>query len=270
MKVPQITPEALSENQNIPSEDFLKEAEEALTEKGLIHLRGAFDPAFLGQLRDDFFATYAGLEPEEFEEVGARVGHERYMVSMPLKGVYFDTRLYAHPLLMPLAERLLTEEFVLNSFTAVCSFTGADSQHVHRDQSLLFMEAEKLSLLLPPYALSLAIPLVDLTERCGGTQVWVGSHLKEPNVLENFVNRQTLYSELGDAFLLDYRVIHGGMPNHGAVPRPILYLVYSRRWFRDLENFKKHPPLRVAQEELEQVPESLRELFWSVPNYMTR
>jgi len=46
-----------------------------------------------------------------------------------------------------------------------------------------------------------------------------------------------------------------------ARPRPILYLVYSRRWFQDRTNFDMQSPLLVSHEEYERIPEEYRPLF---------
>ena len=37
--------------------------------------------------------------------------------------------------------------------------------------------------------------------------------------------------------MVDYRLAHCGTKNPSQVPRPILYLVYARKWFTDAENF---------------------------------
>jgi hypothetical protein len=66
---------------------------------------------------------------------------------------------------------------------------------------------------------------------------------------------------LGDAVLIDYRVCHGGTANPGLVPRAILYIVYSRPWFRDADNFSEMPPLRVSAGDLANRPAQYRPLF---------
>jgi hypothetical protein len=67
----------------------------------------------------------------------------------------------------------------------------------------------------------------------------------------------------GDVGVIDYRVCHGGTANVGLEPRPILYIVYSRPWFRDSENFSEIPPLRVSAQELANIPAEYRSLFAS-------
>ena len=66
---------------------------------------------------------------------------------------------------------------------------------------------------------------------------------------------------MGDVYLMDYRVIHGGMANLSDQPRPILYLVYGRRWFRDAYNFSEQPAIEFAPGEFKKVPKTHRALF---------
>ena len=64
--------------------------------------------------------------------------------------------------------------------------------------------------------------------------------------------------------MMDYRVIHGGLPNEGEVERPILYLVYGRPWFRDGYNFSDQPAIDITSEQLAKLPDEHRHLFASV------
>ena len=43
----------------------------------------------------------------------------------------------------------------------------------------------------------------------------------------------------GDAVLFDVRIRHRGGPNRSPEPRPIMYVGYMQRWFRDTVNFKE-------------------------------
>lgn len=41
----------------------------------------------------------------------------------------------------------------------------------------------------------------------------------------------------GSIALFDYRVLHRGLPNEASEPRPVMYVTYSRPWYRDVDNF---------------------------------
>ena len=75
---------------------------------GWLKIGKVFDPAFIGELREEF--------EQQFDELtnsvdGKRshivVGDERIMLSVQLKGPFLDRRLYAHPLLLKMLSELL-------------------------------------------------------------------------------------------------------------------------------------------------------------------
>ena len=61
--------------------------------------------------------------------------------------------------------------------------------------------------------------------------------------------------------MMDYRLIHGGMLNDSETIRPILYLVYSRPWFRDGFNFTSQPAVQISKKQRKKVPERWQGLF---------
>jgi hypothetical protein len=65
----------------------------------------------------------------------------------------------------------------------------------------------------------------------------------------------------GDCLLLDYRTLHAGMPNQSTRARPVLYLVYARRWFFDDVNYMNRVPLDMPAERFAELPETLRPLM---------
>ena len=142
--------------------------------------------------------------------------------------------------------------------------------------SLPFREAAPhLTNSIPPYAVTMVVPLVDIDEQTGTTAIWEGSHKKSDD--QNSEDRFRLLSRLmqepdysmaarplprqGDVYLMDYRVIHGGLANRSQIDRPILYVVYSRPWFRDGFNFGKQPSVSISSKQLKKVPKKFRGLF---------
>jgi ectoine hydroxylase-related dioxygenase (phytanoyl-CoA dioxygenase family) len=65
----------------------------------------------------------------------------------------------------------------------------------------------------------------------------------------------------GDCILVDYRLLHCGTANRSPDPRPILYNMYCRPWFRDSRNFHKQRPVRISPDEYMRVPVQFRHLF---------
>jgi hypothetical protein len=59
------------------------------------------------------------------------------------------------------------------------------------------------------------------------------------------------YPRTGDCYFMDFRLRHRGTPNTSKYPRPILYMVFSRKWFQDFENFTVQRRLQIDQSDLD-------------------
>ena len=104
---------------------------------------------------------------------------------------------------------------------------------------------------LPPHALNVFLPLVDVTLKNGATEFAPGTHYdwrtaatKRPLVVE---------AKAGDAILFDWRLKHRGLANKTREPRPLVYLTYALPWFVDRYNFSSTryadlPPLVPRRE----------------------
>lgn len=241
------------------------EAWESLQDHGVVVLQDALPNPLVERLGRAYFGRYGGASEEELDGLGTRVGHERWMVSVPFEDPFDDPGVYAPPMIQPVLADALGEGYLLSSYCAVTSYPGAARQHVHRDHELLFPEDEALSFSVPPYALTVVVPLVDLDVSTGGTQVWADSHRGTPSLWSRMTGGERLRLPKGSAFIMDYRLLHGGEPNQGQVARPVLYLAYARPWFQDACNFGKHPPVRIEEADKARVPEDLRGLFGGVP-----
>jgi len=145
------------------------------------------------------------------------------------------------------------------SFGAVVSHPGAEDQHVHSDGGSLFGDSP-LEPLLPPYAITVIVPLVDMNSETGTTRVWPGSHRMTKEDLDHADPDDPVVSK-GSILLMDYRLQHGGLANRSTGPRPILSLVFARPWFRDVVNFEKQPPLAYSLLRRRRMPPELRELL---------
>lgn len=244
-----------------PTKANLTAAREDFASFGFALLHDALEREVVLELRRAYFERFAGCSEDELDALGSKVGHERWMLSLPFEAPFDQPSLFAAPLVYPLLARLLGPDFMLHSLSAVTSFPGSEHQHVHLDHELLFPEDEDASYAVPPYAVTAVVPLANLDDKTGGTSVWPGSHRKHPPLLERLRRPVPLRPQLGSVYLMDYRLMHGGEPNVAQVPRPVLYLVYARPWFRDACNFNHHPALRADEALLERTPKGLRHLF---------
>lgn len=106
---------------------------------------------------------------------------------------------------------------------------------------------------LPPYALNVFVPLLDITEDLGPTEFWLTSHCTD-DARQTFLTEQSAMAPTldetkkniigplltaGDALIYDYRICHRGTSNLSNTVRPMLYLMYARPWFKEHLNFGK-------------------------------
>lgn len=239
-------------------------------EHGALWLQNVFPGPFIETLADAYAFKYTSQSFEKLKKKHAVVGDQRCMITVTIESPFNSAELYANPLLLPILNRLLGDDCTISSFGSVVAFPGAESQPIHFDHPPLF-ESEEQCVALPPYAITMVVPLVDIRPETGSTAIWEGSHAQtdareQLRVLSNYpswAGSTHPLPKLGDVYLMDYRVIHGGMANQSDQPRPILYFVYSRPWFRDAFNFRDQPPIEFGSREFKKVPKQHRGLFAS-------
>lgn len=237
---------------------------------GCLFLKNSIDPDLVQGMQTDFLARYAGIDRDEVEASCLKVGVGRYMFTVRLQKPYMNPEIYAAPGIIPVVKELLGDDCIIQSIGVVCAYPGAEMQHVHRDNPPLFPEAGGLNAFFPPYALHVVVPLVDLDEATGTTALWEGSHRVKSAREERKFSREALerlegaylpWPKIGDSYFMDFRLRHAGTANRSDQPRPILYLVYSRRWYQDRKNYEKQSRLLISRAEYEQIPAEHRHLF---------
>lgn len=246
--------------------ETLKRGVKIFLENGAFLIKGVFPAELIQKLHGEYVETHSScFQDREFVAENC-VNDQRAMLTVAIEGAFNDPEIYANPFVIPLISRLLQDQQIIGSFGSVVSLPGAEQQRVHRDAPLIFdpdlgMEEEvNVLALMPPYAITLFIPLLPVTPENGATRMWLGSHLTSSYKTEGLPFSDAL-AEVGDAILCDYRLLHAGLANHSNAIRPILYSVYNRPWFKDCVNFIKQKPLIMADEEFAKVPEQFRSLF---------
>ncbi len=168
---------------------------------------------------------------------GTQVSDKRYLVPVTLKPPFNDSLLYANPLLMPLFEMILGPNFIIGSLGAITALPGALEQHLHADYRCLFDENMGMSCSIPTYAVTFAVPLIDVDLVNGPTKVWAGSHKTYPiDQRMDSYPKHLLSGSVGSCYFWDYRTFHAGGSNHSDKMRSLLYMSYTRPWFKDFFN----------------------------------
>ena len=225
---------------------------------GFLIIENIFNKRTISNLNKYLQHNYLNNLNYQDSNYSKRVDHKRYMLNVELGGVFNDINIFCNPIIYSIVEQFLGPGFVLNSFGAVISLPGAKKQHTHRDHPYLFENINEV-INLPPYAVSLFIPLIKLDSMTGTTRVYKESHhINKVNLKKNYIDPVL---DIGSCMLVDYRTLHAGLSNKSSHIRPILYFVYSKPWFRDSVNFKYFNPLSIGYEVYEKLPANRRHLF---------
>ncbi|MEQ8386659.1 MAG: phosphotransferase [Coleofasciculus sp. A1-SPW-01] len=250
---------------NLPQSDLvnpvlIKTAKELFAKNGVLVIKNLFAKDFIAELNQSFSEQYNTYFEDKDHPDALGVGVKRKMITVNFQYPFNHPNLYGNPLLMYLMQGLLGKDFILGSFGAVIALPGAEQQHIHQDHPALF-EDEALDLKLPSFAITVVVPLIDLTPATGSTQVWKGSHrLSQSEELEKR-NSSVPFVSTGSCYLMDYQLWHGGTPNISNQVRPILYIVYYRSWFQETVNYEKQTRVSITQREYQKIPEIYKFLF---------
>lgn len=120
---------------------------------------------------------------------------------------------------------------------AIPSLSGSGPTDLHRDIYPLLNTSEgndldSFEVNLPPYYLTVFIPLVEITHENGPTEFVKGSH-RNKIVDETTVE---IYAPLllpGDMIIFDGRTLHRGTPNQSQHEKLIAYITFVANWYHD-------------------------------------
>lgn len=229
-------------------------AAERFDRDGFVILEQAFDPAFIDTLCEEYRRQFPAIAEAPDAVV---VGERRFHVTMRLEGPFLSPDFYANPEVLKVAASALGEDFLIDNFGIVTALPHAPDQRVHTDHPDLYPDHPFARAAIRPYALTVAIPLIDLTPETGATKLFSGSHNRFWKVEEFGLP----YIRRGDCYLVDYRLSHQGTENRTAAERPIIYVIYSRAWFIDVNNFGNNVRIKIASEDMSAIPQEHRPLF---------
>lgn len=223
---------------------------------GYVIVEDAFDPSFIDSVRQEFDRQWAD-RPDWDSQLS--VGHERRMLTVAIEGPLLDPMLYANPHVLEMLDDIFEGDFVLDSLTAVVALPGAQDQQFHADRRTLFPNVAPAFNRVGSFALNVAVPLVDLTPETGTTRLYPGSHGRPMGSLSD--ESVLPYIRRGGFYAMDYCLWHRGTANLSAAIRPVLFLIYTRPWFIDVDHFKQQARIRLSEDNFERIPAEHRHLF---------
>jgi hypothetical protein len=221
---------------------------------GVVRWLHVFEPAFMAELAGHYRQRYRDKMRSTDKE------DRRPLFTPKLSGPFAEDTYHSNPLLFPIIVRALGDDVVLGAAGSVVSFPGAPLQFIHRDSASLY-DDYTIDVRLPPYALTVLMPLIDANQQTGSTRVWPGTHR-----VASFEQAQAMPSAApdvpaGSMLMVDSRTLHCGAPNRSEIVRPLVYNSYHRCWYRDLGGYDYRPPVHVGAVELARLPRDKRGFF---------
>jgi hypothetical protein len=238
-----IGPSKAERRSGILDSGALKDAVQHFRRDGALIVDEIVDTRLVERARQAFLKKYADYVNGVRRDETLKVGDRRLMITVDLDSPFDDRQLFDNPWLTPILDEILGDRYVLDAFGVVCSLAGAQTQCPHRDGGILFPEVG-VDRLLPSVAITVAIPLLEMNEVNGTTELWPGSHRDLSYDVPGGEGVKPIVPE-GSCVLWDFRLLHGGTANRGREPRPLVYLTYSRPWFDDVLNYSDANPKQM-------------------------
>jgi len=238
--------------------DTLLVASELFRVNGVLFLQNILSPKFIKTLHASFIKRHRHYFYDRKFRDALPLGDKRLQITVKLQTPFNTPLLYANPLVFPIIKQILGVDCILGAFGAAVSLPGAEDQSVHKDYPRLFHQP--VDTLIPSFAISMMIPLVNLNDINGTTRVWRGSNIASDEGIK-CIQSEDPHVPIGSCYLLDYKLLHQGTANRSKKVRPILYNTYCRPWFRDSINFRIQPTVQTSSKEYKKVSEAHRGLF---------
>ncbi len=260
------------------SPNILRKVQVGMERDGAVALANLFPLSLLKKLRAEVLRRHNSGELHGrglVRDIGGR-----YAAVLPFEGPFLTPLFYGNSKVLEIMSSLLGASYCIGSLEAVIARPGAYKQHQHIDGPLRFdrmigktkrgYQGDLSG--LPPFAVTLCVPLCDVNEENGPTAIWRGSHraaLRARPPGEKELARQFpieyMAGDFGRSFIFDFRAFHCGMPNFSAEARPLLMFVFTRSWYRDPNQAEVHPSVVITKRNFSKIPSKYKELFTLAP-----
>lgn len=203
----------------------------------------------------------------ESAEAGLR-GDGRYEVKLPFESPFICPALTQNRIVFSLLKSFLGHKIEIDEFSYITLERKSKEMHWHQDVDWIFANENFLDekSQLPPHAIVMVLPLLDMSVENGPTEFIAGTHNnvggsrlywwrrlhfwqekyglsshadEEDKELALLPPRLHFTGDRGGVTLFDLRLFHRGRPNRSDIPRTVLYISYVQDWFQDKVNFKE-------------------------------
>lgn len=245
---------------------WIEDAVACVRRHGVIVVRNAVPAAALAAVLADFTVRHDVHMAPGQQKLFRTFQSDPLRAQVPaaIDGPLANPEVFAPPSIRAVMRALMGDDLIVGEMGVVISHAGAQAQETHRDSELLFggldMEVD-----LPPYAMTLLIPLKDVTLDMGPTEFWPGTHRRRDAAAATAGPSTRMALPVGSAVLLDARTFHRGGANISGPVRPTVYFSYHRRWYVEHGGYDNKPQVRVTPQMLQRLPEAYRSLFdWAL------
>lgn len=174
----------------------------------------------------------------------------RYEIKLPMRPPFTNEALLRAPLVYPLLQNLLGHMIEIDTFGLLTLFPHTPKMHWHRDTAILFSYDQQPD--QPSHGIVVFIPMVDISTDMGPTEFILKtqipcaqSQLQEYLFEDVFLKLCPWFGStwkaiagMGDAILLDTRILHRGTENRSDKRRPMLKISYVKDFWYDSVNYK--------------------------------
>ncbi len=227
---------------------------------GIIGLKGAFDRAWVQELREDVDALFADALKRPGGTVGR--GPKRYYVEIHPERIRGFVDLVSHPWVVAVCESVLGPEYKIVEIGFDVPGPGAEYQPWHRD----FPAPEATLVGRRVNSLAFNVTCVDVFEDMGPFEIAPGTQWDAPDEFEHEMfppkslypryeqRAQRKMPKMGDISARSALTIHRGTPNRSDKSRPVLVLGVDAP---DARNAERHD-LQFTPAYYDTLPESLQ------------
>ena len=221
--------------------DEVRHALASLDEDGFVVLENAVDPAHLDILKERMLADVAKILARPDAPFNFNAGNIQ-QAPPPFAPYLFSDVLFNERVIA--VTHALFGDGVKNAFYSGNTALRSDArQPVHPDVAQLW---PNLAAAPPAFGVVVNVPVVDVDERNGATQLWPGTHkdttlsirdgsIRVPeSALERWREKRPPLQptvKRGSVILRDIRLWHAGMPNYTDEPRPMIAMIHWPHWY---------------------------------------
>jgi Phytanoyl-CoA dioxygenase (PhyH) len=247
-------------------QSWIDEATACFRRNGVIVIRHAIPSTVVAAVFDDYKVRHdVHMAPGQRKLFRAFTTDPlRAQIPIAIDGPAANPEFFAPPSVLAVVRELMADDLIVGEMGLVISHTGAGPQETHRDSLFLFGGLDN-EIDLPPFAIAMLAPLVDVTLDMGPTEFWPGSHRLRDQAAATAVPSQRTELKAGTIVLVDARTLHRGGAHKSGPVRPCVYFSFHRSWFQENAGYEHKPQVRVTPAMLQRLPEAYRPLFsWAL------